>query len=355
MRPKEPGNRDLPPRMIRRTRKLKSGRVWVAYYYNQTLPGGKQKEIPLGGDLDEAKAEWARLERTTIPKSMKRLGDVFDRYEREIVPSKAARTQRDNLLSLKQLRAAFSDAPVEAVTPQVIAQYRDKRTAKVRANREIALLSHIYNIAREWGITNMENPAKGVRKNKETPRDFYARDEVWNAVYGHACIELRDAMDLAYLTAQRPSDVLVARAADIQEGFLLVAQGKTSKKLRIRLLAGDVPTALGVLVEKLQEQRKERRVVGPYLVTTPDGRRLTSSMLRIRFDEARIDAAAAALESLDEMLAAAIRQFQFRDIRPKAASEIEDLGRASKLLGHTDKRITETVYRRVGEVVDPTR
>lgn len=203
MRPKEPGNRDLPPRMIRRTRKLKSGKVWVAYYYNQTLPGGGQKEIPLGGDLDEAKAEWARLERTTMPKSMKRLGDVFDRYEREIVPSKATRTQRDNLLSLKQLRVAFSDAPVEAVTPQVIAQYRDKRTAKVRANREIALLSHVYNIAREWGITNMENPAKGVRKNKETPRDFYARDEVWNAVYAHACIELRDAMDLAYLTAQR--------------------------------------------------------------------------------------------------------------------------------------------------------
>lgn len=68
-----------------------------------------------------------------------------------------------------------------------------------------------------------------------------------------------------------------------------------------------------------------------------------------------MDAAAAALDSLDEMLAAAIRQFQFRDIRPKAASEIEDLSRASKLLGHTDKRITETVYRRVGEVVDPTR
>ena len=78
-------------------------------------------------------------------------------------------------------------------------------------------------------------------------------------------------------------------------------------------------------------------------------------MLRIRFDEARIDAAAAGLERLDEILAAAIRQFQFRDIRPKAASKIEDLSRASKLLGHTDKRITETVYRRVGEVVDPTR
>lgn len=56
-----------------------------------------------------------------------------------------------------------------------------------------------------------------------------------------------------------------------------------------------------------------------------------------------------------ETLAAAIRQVQFRDIRPKAASDIDDLGRASKLLGHTDKRITETVDHRVGEVVDPTR
>ena len=50
-----------------------------------------------------------------------------------------------------------------------------------------------------------------------------------------------------------------------------------------------------------------------------------------------------------------VRHFQFRDIRPKAASEIDDLGDASRLPGHTDKRITETVYRRVGEIVKPTR
>nr|WP_234407656.1 hypothetical protein [Pseudomonas bohemica] len=50
-----------------------------------------------------------------------------------------------------------------------------------------------------------------------------------------------------------------------------------------------------------------------------------------------------------------IRKFQFREIRPKAASEILDLSDASRLLGHSDKRITETVYRRVGEIVKPTR
>jgi hypothetical protein len=49
----------------------------------------------------------------------------------------------------ERIRNVFSDAPIDAVTPQIIAQYRDSRTAKVRANREISLLSHIYNIARE--------------------------------------------------------------------------------------------------------------------------------------------------------------------------------------------------------------
>lgn len=341
--------------MIRRTRTLKSGKLWVGYYYDGRDEKGKRKEIPLGTDFDLAKLEWARLDRSKVPKSTKLLGEVFDRYEAEIIQTKAPRTQKDNLLSLKKLRESFADAPVEAVTPHTIAQYRDKRTAKVRANREIALLSHIYNIAREWGITSMENPTKGVRKNKETPRGFYAREEVWNAVYGKAVPELQDAMDLAYLTAQRPGDVLIMREADTQDGFLEVSQGKTAKKLRIRLIINGEPTALGVLVDRLKQQRKDRRVIGPYLITTPDGRRLTASMLRIRFDEAREKAAAAALEALDETLAAAVRTFQFRDIRPKAASEIDDLGRASKLLGHTDKRITETVYRRVGEVVEPTK
>lgn len=69
----------------------------------------------------------------------------------------------------------------------------------------------------------------------------------------------------------------------------------------------------------------------------------------------RRQAIAQASEGDDEKLASEIRIFQFRDIQPKAASEIDDLGRASRLLGHTDQRITETVYRRVGEVVDPTR
>ena len=210
-------------------------------------------------------------------------------------------------------------------------------------------------MAREWGITNIENPASGVRKNKERPRDFYASPEIWDAVYKEAPSELRDAMDLAYLTGQRPADVLSMRASDIVDGYLQVAQGKTSKKLRIRLLGDDANNGLGLLIERLIEQRKARAVRNPYLITTEDGRNVTKAMLRLRFDDARKVAAAQAIEHQDSVLAAGIKQFQFRDIRPKAASEISDLGHASRLLGHTDKRITETVYRHIGEIVEPTR
>lgn len=54
-------------------------------------------------------------------------------------------------------------------------------------------------------------------------------------------------------------------------------------------------------------------------------------------------------------LANRIAQFQFRDIRPKAASEINDVAEASLLLGHSKEWITERVYRRVGAIASPTK
>lgn len=74
----------------------------------------------------------------------------------------------------------------------------------------------------------------------------------------------------------------------------------------------------------------------------------------MRFDSARLAAAKAADLAEQPELAGRVRAFQFRDIRPKAASELP-LAHASKLLGHTEHEITEKVYRRVGEVVKPVK
>lgn len=354
MRPKTT-NRDLPPRMIRVRKVLKSGKVWEAFYYNGRDAEGGRVKIPLGQDMADAKREWAKLECQEVPADTGLLRFIFDRYERDVIPTKAIATRRDNALCMKKLRAVFDSAPIDAITPQVIAQYRDKRgaTAPVRANREITLLSHIWNMAREWGFTAKENPVKGVRKNKEKPRDFYADDAVWAAVYATACDELKDAMDLAYLTGQRPADVLKMRLSDVKDGALELQQNKTKKKLRILLDDQEGGrTKLGMLIDRIKA--RPRKVASLVIVATPAGAALTRWTLRTRFDDARADAAKVADEAEKHDLAARIRTFQFRDIRPKAASET-DLAHASKLLGHTDRQITRTVYQRVGETVMPTK
>jgi len=353
MRPRKNENRDLPPGMYRRKRSSKSKKSpkkeWISYIYLDK----SGKPIPLGTDLNLARLKWAELEAKEKPRDLLQMKSVFDRYERDIIPKKAPRTQKDNLAELRQLRPFFDGAPIDAITPSLVAQYRDARSAPVRANREIALLSHIYNMAREWGLSTKENPCQGVRKNKEKPRDFYANDSVWKAVYAKAVDELRVAMDLAYLTGQRPADVLVMRKDDIEDNALGVTQKKTHKKLRIMLEVDGAESGLGVLIKEILKRNEAH--TSPYLILTDGGQRVTASMLRRRWDDAREEAVKEATASGDQALAGRISQFQFRDIRPKAASEITDVEHASLLLGHTKGDITERVYRRVGALAKPTK
>ncbi|OAE10680.1 integrase [Pseudomonas simiae] len=349
MRPRNTENRDLPPGMVRRKRPRKNGTVWVGYYYRDA----NGKELPLGGDLDKARLKWAELEAKAKPADLKILQGIFDRYERDIIPKKAPRTQKDNRAELKHLRKGFEGAPIDAITPSMVAQYRDARTAKTRANREIALLSHVFNMAREWGFTDRENPCAGVRKNKEKVRDYYANDMVWAAVYGQAPQELKDAMDLAYLTGQRPADVIAMKKGDVEGDFLTVQQGKTSKRLRIQMQTDSVKNSLGLLIDDITARNKHH--ISQHFVLSKTGMRVSQQMLRNRWDDAREAAVALAASEGRAGDAEKIRQFQFKDIRPKAASEITDIADASLLLGHSEQEITKRVYRRIGAVAQPSK
>lgn len=190
---------------------------------------------------------------------------------------------------------------------------------------------------------------------KETPRDFYAGEIVWNAVYTQAPQELKDAMDLAYLIAQRPADVLKASAADINKGFLMVGQGKTQKRLRILLRDGVTASDLSAFLDDLLDRKAIAGIKSSNLITNQAGLRMSYAMLRNRWDEARDAAATKAAAEGDPELAATIRKFQFRDIRPEAASEIHDIADVSALLGHSTQEMTKKVYRRVGAIVKPTK
>ncbi len=87
--------------------------------------------------------------------------------------------------------------------------------------------------------------------------------------------------------------------------------------------------------------RDTRPHISPYLIQDENGQPLTQGALRSRFDESRD------LAKVD---------FQFRDLRVKAATDTGDLAYSRKLLAHKKRDMTEHyVKNRIGERVQPLR
>jgi hypothetical protein len=212
-----------------RERKKASGRVF--YYYDT---GGKdRKEIPLGSDYGLAIMEYAKFERdrtaTDLVAKVITFRYVAEKYMVDIVPTKGNATQLDNKREMKNLIAFFDDppAPLETIEPLHVRQYLTwRKAAPVRANREKALLSAIWNYARDKGYTSLANPCAGIKGNKETGRDTYVEDELFKRVHDKADIGLQDAMDLAYLTGQRVTDTRLMDERDVRDGQIWVLREK---------------------------------------------------------------------------------------------------------------------------------
>ncbi len=270
---------------------------------------------------------------------------VAERYIRDVIPGKARRTQKDNLYELNWLYKFFDNPPVQLnkISPIHIRQYLDWRKT-IRSNREKALFSHIWNKCREWGYTDLPNPCAGVKGFKEIGRKtVYIDDQLYDSVHQAASQPLRDAMDLAYLTGQRLSDVLKMTERDIHDGAICVTQNKTGAKLRI-----SIEGELFILLQRISERKSGHKIRSLSLIVDIQGKRLTACALRGHFDRDR------ELAGINKEL------FQFRDLRGKAATDKTessgDIRQAQKQLGHTNLSMTETYVRqRKGDKVKPTK
>lgn len=346
-------NRNLPPRM--RARPKAKGKIY--YYYD--LGGRPRKEKPLGTDYILALQEWAKLEQHA-PIVHATFNDVADRYLIDEIPNKSFRSQRDNLKELPNLREFFGDGPLDEIEPVNISQYMDwrrekarawlrktggtvtKESGNVRANRERALFSHIFNYARRKGLTSATNPCLGVETLEESGRDVYVEDLTYQTVWNAAPQPLRDAMDLAYLTGQRPADTVSMTEHDIKDGYLHIKQGKTGKKIRIEI-SGELVDVL----QRIRARRSEYKIVTLHLVVNQYGRPVARRTV------------ASWLSDVREATGIDPNAFQFRDLRAKAGTDKEDrqgMAAAKDQLGHASEKTTALYVRnRLGKKVSPTR
>lgn len=348
----------------------------LIHYYLDT--GGKpRKEVPLGSDYIAAVRKWAELtSRKAAAGAAGTFAAVLEHYWANVIPTKAPLTQTGNEQEKVWLLKFFDNppAPLDAIEPTHIRKYLDWRIkearkaaearndqrrkdgkpaqpispkiGQVRANREKALFSHIWNYAREHGFTKAPNPCQGIRSFREEGRDAYVDDELLAKVMEQAGQPLQFAIRLAHLTGQRPGDVLRMSETDVSGGVLRVQQGKTRMKLRI-VVEGALKELLDEISAFKAARTSKSKVRVLSLLVNEKGERLTAGMLRNRFDDAR-DAA-----GIDKAL------FQFRDLRAKAATETDETAgtrEAQALLGHTTESMTaEYIRHKAGKKVKPLR
>lgn len=341
-------NLNLPSGLFKRTVKSR-GKEYS--YYSYQISSNPRKEIRLGSDYAAAIFKWAELNRkaSSMPPPKPTFLDLKIRYVAEVLPLKAPRTQKDNLREIESLSSFFGNppAPLDEIKPIHVRQFLQWRTksgkGQVRANREKALFSHMFNFAREQGLTDATNPCAGVKGFSESGRDIYVEDDAFKLVLDNACKPVAFAMRLAYLTGQRPADLIALERTDIKNGCISFTQQKTGTRLRI-----EVQGELAELIGEMEAYKRSKNSIHPRLLCNESGADLTYDALRQRFDKARTKA------KLTH------HQIQFRDLRAKAATDKAessgDIRQAQKQLGHANLSMTEHYTRqRKGDLVKPTK
>lgn len=347
------------PRLRSHTRRRKSGKVITYYLYDRR--GDGEPDIPLGTDFEEALKRWDEIH-NRAPRIAGTLQEAFDRWAAERLPLyDNHETRKSFARQLRRIAPVFGESRWDDVELPHLVGYLERRRAKTQGNREMSLLSIVWNWARTVGLTRLPFPAAGMErsrwKNREKPRRFEVTDDLFAAVYAHADQVLRDCMDLATATAMRLTDcrtILLPR-----NDVLRVEASKTGK-------AADYDLTLSEVLPELLQRRRGLKAGHLMLLSTHTGRPITAGMLRTRWDAARAAAAveaeqraelAADSEERDRLraLASGIRAMYLRDMRKRASDLASDLDAAAALLQHDDKRMTATHYRTRAPVLKPVR
>jgi integrase len=338
-------------------------RVVKGVYYYQVPQEQRDKwdgktTFRLGDSLDEAYRAWTQ--RMGAPNDAKNVGELLDRYAREVIPGKAPRTQTENRRAVMRLRAVFGKLSIAGIRPQMIYQYATKSSTTTQGRKEIRTFSHVFTKAVEWGLID-RHPFKGeVRLKGEPPRTRYVED--WEFA---ECMKLQSKrsngsikMIQAYLrikllTGLRLGDLLRLTMGALREDGIHVLPRKTAHTTGKRIIIEWSPALLEA-VEMAKAARPAKGSPGDtdYLFCTRrnecyfDEERGTSygwNSMWQRFMERLLEETEVT------------ERFTEHDIRAKAASDAETLEHAQKLLAHADSKITDRVYRRKPEKVKPLR
>jgi integrase len=345
-----------------------------AYYY--CVPRGEEEAwdgkqtFRLGKTIPEAYREWAdRIQNEDAKSKVQFVGELLDRYALEVIPAKEIATQRRDIRSIATLKKTFNRSPIKGFRPTYVYNYVQLRSKKIdkgngkvigglsAAKHEVAVLSHAFTKAVEWGFLT-RHPFKGeVRLEGSAPRTRYVED--WEII---ECLTLKNrrkkgsvAAIQAYiriklLTGLNQSDLLrLEPARHIKEDGIHVQRRKITKRVGKRTIYEWSPE-LRSAVKAAMDTRPVH--IAPFLFCTKEGRGYIdesisestgwNSMWQRFMDRVLVETKVT-------------ERFTETDLRAKCASDATSLEHARALLSHVDSRTTNKFYRRKPERVTPVK
>ncbi len=264
-------------------------------------------------------------------------GDLTEQYLARHAPRK--RSARDDQGMLQTHLAVFRTRKLTDVSRNDVARLHAKvgEAAPYRANRLVALLRKMFNLARDWGLYAGENPSTRIQLFTEESRDrFIQPDELpqlFQAIAEEPNVFIRSFFLTALLTGARRGEVLTMRWDDVN---LARAEWRIphTKAGRSHLLP--LPQALVLMLRSLP------KVEGvPYVFLGQNGTGHLQNMKRA-WNRIRRKAG--------------IEDVRFHDLRRTVGSWVAGSGESLQLIGkvlnHRDVTTT-AVYARLN--LDPVR
>ena len=161
--------------------------------------------------------------------------DISLRYLNEVsIHKKCFRLERAIITPLG--KEAWSEYPINKITPLVIGKFRDKQREIIKdntINRKLDVISTIYTTCKkEWGYPVI-NPVLGIRRPKNPePRDRRFTDAEINLLLrGNRTSELlRTIIAVALETGMRQSEILNIHSEHIKGSTLYIPVAKTKPR-----------------------------------------------------------------------------------------------------------------------------
>lgn len=261
---------------------------------------------------------------------------AFERYELEVSSQKRPNTRAREITSANKLRKSFAGLSLKEITPTLVAAFRDKRLKTVGPStiqKDLALLSHLYTIARlEWNL-EINNPVTNIRKPpiQNGRLRLLTKDEARHLL--DVCKKSRNTklysfVQLQLHTGMRPSEGAGLRwgQVDIDARIADLTVTKT-KPRRVPLTIKAIEILLDIMPEKCT---KNKPIFLPDEISQTLHRR-PSLYFRRAFDNA--------------VEKAGIHDFHMHDLRHTAASHLlmegVDLRSLADILGHSTMQMVQ--------------